>query len=91
MCEDESNGDEWIPYTVYVYNTTVPTTTAYTPFELVYGFKSAVPSALREIPGTQYNFDDYLTELMGRLQLAHEVAIQRLTARKKSKVYYDKD
>ena len=92
MCEDESNGDEWIPYTVYVYNTTVPTTTAYTPFELVYGFKSEVPSALRETPGTQYNYDDYLMELIGRMQSAHEIARQRLIAKKeKSKEHYDKD
>ena len=49
---------EWIPYAVYVYNTTVHTTTAYTPFELVYGFKSEVPSALREPPNVQYNYNN---------------------------------
>ena len=82
VCEDQSNWDEWIPYAVYVYNTTVHTTTAYTPFELVYGFKSEVPSALRETPGTQYNYDDYLMELIGRMQSAHEIARQRLIAKK---------
>ena len=51
--EDQTNWDEWIPYAVYVYNTTVHTTTAYTPFELVYGFRSEVPSALRETPSVQ--------------------------------------
>ena len=91
MREDQTNCDEWIPYAVYVYNTTVHTTTGYTPFELVYGFKSEVPSALREIPNVQYNYDDFLTELKGRMQSAHEVARQRLiSSKEKSKEYYDK-
>ena len=33
--EDQTNCDKWIPYAVYVYNTTVHTTTTYTPFELM--------------------------------------------------------
>ena len=37
----------------------------------------------------QYNYENYLTELRGRLQLAHEVARQKLIASKeKSKEYY---
>jgi len=51
--EDQSNWDEWIPYAIYVYNTTVHTNTAYTTFELVFGFKSEEPSALRETPNVQ--------------------------------------
>jgi hypothetical protein len=87
----QTNWDEWIPYAVYVYNTTVHTATAYTPFELVYGFQSEVPSALREAPNRQYNYDDYVIELKGRLQSAHEIARQKLIAGKeKSKEYYDK-
>jgi hypothetical protein len=90
--EDQTNWDEWIPYAVYVYNTTVHTTTAYTPFELVYGFRSEVPSALREIPEVQYNYENYLTELSGRLQSAHEVARQKLiSSKEKSKECYDKN
>jgi hypothetical protein len=90
--EDQTNWDEWILYAVYVYNTTVHTTTAYTPFELAYGFKSEVPSALREIPNVQYNYKNYLTELKGRLQSTHEVARQKLIpSKERSKEYYDKD
>jgi hypothetical protein len=58
----------------------------------VYGFKSEMPSALREAPTIQYNYDDYLAELKGRLQSAHEVARQKLLASKeKSKLYYDRN
>ena len=89
--EHQTNWDKWIPYAVYVYNTMVHTTTAYTPFELVYGFRSEVLSALRETPSVQYNYENYLTELRGRLQLAHEVARQKLiSSKEKSKEYYDK-
>jgi hypothetical protein len=70
----------------------VHTTTAFTPFELVYGFKSEVPSALREAPTVQYNYENYLTELTGRLQSSHEDARQKLlSSKEKSKEYYDKD
>jgi hypothetical protein len=54
----------------------------FTPFELVYGLKSEVPSALKEKPSVKYNYDDYLVELRGRLQSAHEVARQRLISKK---------
>jgi hypothetical protein len=50
---------DWVPYAVY--NTAMHTTTSFTPFELVYGFRSEVPSALRVAPTTQYNYEGYLT------------------------------
>jgi hypothetical protein len=91
VSEDQTNWDEWIPYAVYVYNTTVHANTAHTPFELVYGFKSKVPSALRENPNVQYNYENYLTELKGRLQSAHEFARTKLiSSKERSKEYYDK-
>jgi hypothetical protein len=36
------------------------TSTGYTPFELVQGFKSSMPSALQENPSVQYTYDDFL-------------------------------
>jgi hypothetical protein len=87
---DQTNWDEWIPYAMYVYNTTVHSATGYTPFELVYGFQSTLPSALQETPSLQYCYDDFVLELKGRLQTAHAVAREKLLAAKqKSKTYYD--
>jgi hypothetical protein len=92
VSEDQSNWDLFIPFATYVYNTTVHSATAFSPFELVYGFKSEVPSALREAPTVQYTYDDYLAELRSRMQSAHEVARQRLlSSKEKSKEYYDRD
>ena len=91
VSEDQTDWDEWVPYAVYVYNSTVHSTTKFTPFELIYGFKSEVPSALKEAPTIQYNYDDYVMELKGRLQSSHEIARQRLlSGKERSKEYYDK-
>jgi hypothetical protein len=76
--EDQSDGDTWIPYAIYVYNTMMHMSTGYPPFELVCGFKSEVPSALKETPSISYGYDDYIMELKGRLQTAHEIVRQKL-------------
>jgi len=90
MSEDQTDWDEWVTYAVYVYNSTVHSTTKFTPFELIYGLKSDMPSALRETPTIQYNYD-YVMELKGRLQSSHEIARQRLlSGKERSKEYYDK-
>jgi hypothetical protein len=81
--QDQTNWDEWVPSAVYVYNTTVHTPTAYAPFELVYGCRSEVPSALRVIPTVKYNYENFLTEMRPRLQSANEVARQKLISSKK--------
>jgi hypothetical protein len=82
MKEDQSNWDEWAPYAVYAYSTSTHTSTGYTPFELVYGFKSSMPSILQANPSAQYNYDDFVTELKGRLQTAHQIARERLVGAK---------
>jgi len=89
--EDQTNWDEWVPFAVCMYNTSEHSATGYTPFELVFGHPSSLPSALRSEPSSQYNYDDYVSELKGCLQTAHHVAKKNLIARKvRSKDYYDK-
>jgi hypothetical protein len=74
---------------MYVYNTTVHSATGYTPFELVFGYQSQLPSVFHETPSPQYNYDDYIMELKSRLQTAHDVAKQKLIkAKQKSKEYF---
>jgi hypothetical protein len=75
---------------MFTYNTTEHSATGYTPFELVFGHKSTLPSALKDTPGPQYIYDDYASELKSRLQTAHQMAKDNLIASKtKSKEYYD--
>ena len=91
MKEDQTNWDEWVPFASYTYNTSEHSAKGYTPFELVFGHPSSLPSALRSEPAPQHNYDDYVSELKGRLQTAHHVAKQNLIASKvRNKDYYDK-
>ena len=92
MREEQTDWDEWVPLATYTYNTSEHTATGYTPFELVFGHPSSLPSALKGGPSPQYNYDDYALELKGRLQTAHQIARERLVASKvRSKEHYDKE
>jgi hypothetical protein len=73
---------------MFTYNTMNHSATGYTPYELVFGHKFTLPSALKDTPGPQYNYDDYASEL-SRLQPAHQMAKENLISSKtKSKEYY---
>jgi transposase InsO family protein len=48
--EDQINWDEWVPFSTYVYNTTVHSATGFTPFELLFRRPSTLPSALKKPP-----------------------------------------
>jgi len=89
--KDQTNWDEWVPFATYVYNTTVLAATGFTPFELLFRRSSTLPSALKKPPETQYNYDDYVSELRSRMQTVHHHAHRNLIASKgKSKEHYDK-
>jgi len=88
--EDQTNWDQWVPFATYVYNTTEHTATKFTPYELLFGHPSVLPSALKGSPELQYNYDDYVSELRSRMQTSHQQAYQNLIRSKnKSKEYYD--
>jgi len=71
--------------------TSRPTATGCSPFELLYGHKERIPTALQARPTPRYNYDDYVSELRGRLQSAHAVARENLLQSKaRSKLDYDK-
>ncbi len=88
--EDQMNWDHWVSFATYSYNTTKHSATGFTPFELLFGRLSTVPSAINGPPEPQYNYDNYVSELKSRLQTVHYQARQNLLASKdKSKEYYD--
>jgi hypothetical protein len=65
--------------------------TGFTPFELLFGQPSGLPSPLKGPPEHQYNYDDYVGELRSRLQTTHQQAHKNLIVNKgKCKQNYDK-
>jgi len=91
VSEDQANWDSWVPFATYVYDTTEHSATGLTPFELLFGRPSTLPSALKKPPELQYNYDDYASELKGRLQTVHQRAHKNLVESKdKSKEHYHK-
>jgi hypothetical protein len=90
--DDQTDWDEWIPFATYAYNTSEHTATGHTPFELMFGRPSVLPPALRTEPTPQYVHEDYVAELEGCLQTAHQVAKGKLLRSKaRGKDHYDKN
>ena len=91
IAEDQRDCDEWVAYATYVYNVTTHRATGYSPFELLFGHRARIPSVLRAQPTPRYNYEDYVSELRGRLQSAHAIARENLLqSKERSKVDYDK-
>jgi transposase InsO family protein len=91
ISEDQRTWDEWVAFATHAYNTTTHKATGYSPFELLFGHTARIPSALQAQPIPRYNYDDYVSELRGRLQSAHAIARENLLKSKaRSKADYDK-
>ena len=91
IAEDQRNWDEWVAYATHCYNVTMHRATGYSPFELLFGHRARIPSVLQAQPTPRYNYDDYVSELRGRLQSAHAIARENLLQGKaKSKAHFDK-
>jgi hypothetical protein len=92
ISEDQTNWDKWIPYAIFVFNTTPHTSTGYTPHELMFGRKPNIPGILqKETPSVQYTYDNYIRELQSRLQSSYQLAKSNLiTKKERSKEQHDK-
>ena len=77
----------WVPYYEFAYNNTIHTKTNYTPFHLVYGKLSKMPSNLTDVePEPMYNIDDYCKQLKSKLQISHHEVRNRLIEEKSKRV-----
>ena len=76
---------------MFAFNTTPHTATGYTPFEVVYGSKATLPTALSKTPGITYSYEDYAQELKEKLRAANQIARENFREEKtKAKDYYDR-
>lgn len=69
----------WLPFWCFSYNTSVHSSTNYTPYELVFGKKCSLPHNLTQnIIDPLYNSDHYPLELKYRLQVSQKEARDHL-------------
>lgn len=74
------------------YNTTVHSTTKFTLFELVFGFKAKLPTSITKSPEFKYTYDDYMDNLTLKLQKSQEIARKHILKSKKINIkIYDKN
>jgi len=86
---DQHNWDTWIPFGIFSYNTSVHSTTKYSPFELVYGHLPSLPTALKTTE-FRYTYETFLDDLKLKLSKSHEIARNNIIANKeKAKERYN--
>ncbi|KAL4100899.1 hypothetical protein QTP88_020924 [Uroleucon formosanum] len=89
--DKDNNWDKLLCYSTFCYNTTVHTSTDFTPYELLFGRKPNIPSTLTREPEPQYNYDNYVFDLKKIMQETHKIARNNLVKKKENnKEYYDK-
>ena len=87
---NQTDWDDYVAFAIFVYNTTVHTTTNHQPYELVYGFTATVPHTLSRTPQARYNYDDYTYELKQKFQETCKTARNNIINNKeKTKKKYD--
>lgn len=90
--KDQGNWDSYIPYAMFVFNSSEHRITGKQPYQLLYGRKLMVPGTFIRLEEPRYNYDDYVHELKQRLQASHEIARNKLIQQKhKTKDGYDKN
>jgi transposase InsO family protein len=81
--DKDNEWDNLLCYATYCYNSTIHTSTNFTPYELVFGHKPEIPAILSRKVEPQYNYDNYIFDLKRNMQQAHEIARNNLIKKKK--------
>jgi len=58
--DKDNEWDNLLCYATFCYNSTIHTSTNYTPYELVFGHKPNIPAALSRKVEPQYNYDNFI-------------------------------
>ena len=88
-CE-KNNWDQWLPYALFSFNTSVHESTGMTPHEIVFGRKVRFPTEFADenVPRT---YVDFVDEILNRIVETESLAFARLeAAKRRCKKYYDR-
>ena len=87
--DGKDDWDQLLELAMFSYNTCTHESTGFSPFELIYGHRARVPSAL---PKDTQTYPTYLSELIQRLDDTRSLASESLIRSKhRSKTYYDRN
>lgn len=76
---DPDNWSNWLPFWCFAQNTSVHTSTGYTPFELVFGKVCNIPTNLvKDTVDPLYNYESYPQQLKYQLQITQKQARDNL-------------
>ena len=90
VSEDHKDWDRYLPHLVFAYNSSVHSTTGYTPFYLLHGFEPELPlDAALNLPSDSIN-NQFSFQNIQHAHHAREVAVARqLVSQTKSKARFD--
>lgn len=88
--ENQTDWHKFVYTAMLTYNSSVHTTTKFTPYELLFGHKPYIPDSIFD-QSSDVTFPEYIKMLQHRLKVSRQKAIENIEASKEnSKSYYDK-
>lgn len=86
--KNKDDWDELLNFASFSYNTNIHSSTNFTPYELVFGYKPELPFSLTS---NDLIYDDYINKLKTKILKTQQIARENIIKNKeKSKQYYDK-
>jgi transposase InsO family protein len=76
--KSQNNWEDYVLTAMFSYNTSIHSTTHYTPYELIFGNKAILPHTLTKSPNLHYTYDDYHQYLQLRLNKFFEIKRQNI-------------
>ncbi|XP_015121826.1 uncharacterized protein LOC107044459 [Diachasma alloeum] len=92
LTDEFTDWDELLPFAMLSYNTTVHSSTNSTPFGVLYGKRAVLPSNVTDEDEPIHTYNDYMVDLINKLQKIHQLAFDHLEkAKLHSKSLYDRN